>query len=361
MSQEVSRRDYLKTIGALIGGLAIGGAVGWLAKPEGAAKTVTQTITTGGQTLTQTITQTLTAGGFPSTEKYKIILVGGDLGGEFWVPIHRGAEDASKWFNVDFILTGPSSTDAVASHDAMEAAIAEKPDAIVAVLFDETMNQLTNEALSKGIPVVSMLIDDNPPHPSNRLAYIGTSQYDSCFNTAKVLLNKYLSKKYPNGGKGVIFMHRPGAPDLTARAQGFQDALTPAGFTFEVTTAGPEAETANEMAEAYLRSHPDVVVALGCDGISTPAAGRAIDVLGLKDKVLGAGTDVIPRNVELMQKGCLWALMNQQQYIQPIVTALSIWLHLYSDKELAPFSASTGSGVVTPDNLALYTRTSRFH
>ena len=53
----VSRRDYLKVVGGTVGGLVVGGAIGYLAKPsEAVEKTVTQT-----QTETKTVTATAPA------------------------------------------------------------------------------------------------------------------------------------------------------------------------------------------------------------------------------------------------------------------------------------------------------------
>ncbi|MEM2178737.1 MAG: hypothetical protein QW272_07980 [Candidatus Methanomethylicaceae archaeon] len=53
--KKVSRRDYLKYTGAAIGGLVVGGAIGYLAKPtEIVEKTITKTETVGAATVTVT-------------------------------------------------------------------------------------------------------------------------------------------------------------------------------------------------------------------------------------------------------------------------------------------------------------------
>ena len=64
---EEERRDYLKTVGALVAGLAIGGAAGWLSKPaEGVTETVTETVT---KTVTAAITPTPTPTALTGTIK----------------------------------------------------------------------------------------------------------------------------------------------------------------------------------------------------------------------------------------------------------------------------------------------------
>jgi gas vesicle protein len=55
--KSVSRRTVLRTIGGLVGGMAIGAAAGWLAKPETAERTVTTTVGGPGRTVTTTVTQ----------------------------------------------------------------------------------------------------------------------------------------------------------------------------------------------------------------------------------------------------------------------------------------------------------------
>jgi ABC-type glycerol-3-phosphate transport system substrate-binding protein len=55
--KKVSRRDYLKYTGAAIGGLVVGGALGYLAKP---AEVIERTVTAPGVTATTTIERTIT-------------------------------------------------------------------------------------------------------------------------------------------------------------------------------------------------------------------------------------------------------------------------------------------------------------
>jgi multiple sugar transport system substrate-binding protein len=63
--KEVSRRDYLKTTGAAIAGLVVGGAIGYVAKPA-EVTTTTATVTAPASTVTQTVTGTVTATASPT-------------------------------------------------------------------------------------------------------------------------------------------------------------------------------------------------------------------------------------------------------------------------------------------------------
>jgi len=74
--EKQTRRDYLKFVGGLAAGLAIGGVAAWLGKPaevvektvtqtaeKTVEKTVTQTVGAAERTVTQTVTKTITATG----------------------------------------------------------------------------------------------------------------------------------------------------------------------------------------------------------------------------------------------------------------------------------------------------------
>jgi len=94
---EEERRNYLKAVGALVVGLAVGGAAGWLGKPteritERVTETVTKTVTaavTPTPTLTPTPTPTLTPTPTPTPKPAKIRYLG--------YPFYLPEEGAKKW------------------------------------------------------------------------------------------------------------------------------------------------------------------------------------------------------------------------------------------------------------------------
>jgi maltose-binding protein MalE len=70
--KSVSRRTVLGVIGGLGGGLVIGAAAGWLAKPEAAERTVTTTVTQAASTSERTVTHFVTAS---PREKVKVTVI----------------------------------------------------------------------------------------------------------------------------------------------------------------------------------------------------------------------------------------------------------------------------------------------
>lgn len=363
-SEKITRRTSLKYAGGAVVAAALGVAAGYgigtMAAPQ-PVKTVTETTTVGGETKTVSITATPANANPYGAPKYKIDILGYCLGSEFGIPMWNSVPDAAALFGCEIAWLGPSECDPKGMFDVAAIELTRKPDAIMTYEDQAPMQKSTQDWLKAGVPVISYLVDDDATHPSGRLAYIGTTQYDAAKGTANVFIEKYLKPKGITSGKAVLFIHRPGASDLEDRIKGFSDALKAAGITAIAQPAGPEATQGDEMAEAYLRAHTDVVCAAGVDGISTPATGRAIDVLGLKDKVLGFGFDLIPRSLDYMQKGALLALANQQPYVIIPVAVMSLYMHLVSGKEIAPFDANTGRGVITQDNLSQFLAKSKYH
>jgi ABC-type sugar transport system substrate-binding protein len=367
--EKITRRTSLKYAGGAALAAVVGAVAGYAygtsapapAAQPGLVKTVTETQTVGSTQIT-----TMTATNAYGSPKYKIDLLGYCLGVEFCIPMWNSLPDAVSLFpGLQVSWLGPSECDPKGMLDiAATIKDVRKPDATASYLDTPDMQKFCSEWIDAGIPSMSYLVDDNPPHPSKRLAYVGTAQYDAAYGTGTVFVNQYLKPKGITSGKAVIFIHRPGAPDLEDRVKGFTQALIDGGFKAADITkaaAGPEAAQSNDMAAAYLKAHSDVVVAAGVDGNTSPAVGESIDALGLHGKVLGMGFDLIPRSLTQVQKGNLLALANQQPYLIIPVLVMDLYMHLVSGKILMPFDANTGRGVVTADNVGQYTAKSKFY
>ena len=67
-------------------------------------------------------------------------------------------------------------------------------------------------------------------------------------------------------------------------------------------------ETAYQVAKEVLKKYPEVKGILGTSSFDAPGVARAIDELGLKDKVFTAGTGMPAANKEILDKGLVAAL-----------------------------------------------------
>ena len=95
---------------------------------------------------------------------------------------------------VTWEIVGPTEMNLVAEAQAMETAIAKRPDGFMVICWDaKTMTPPINKAMDAGIPVVT--IDADAPD-SKRISYIGTDWY-----TLGVELGQALAKEINFKGK----------------------------------------------------------------------------------------------------------------------------------------------------------------
>src|SRR5207237_7199610 len=87
------------------------------------------------------------------------------------VPCQYGIQDACALLGCDYQWTGSETSDVAQMVNAMNTAVAGKPDAIAVCLVDPRgFDRPVENALAAGIPVFSYNADS---HTNKRLAYIG--------------------------------------------------------------------------------------------------------------------------------------------------------------------------------------------
>jgi ABC-type sugar transport system substrate-binding protein len=344
----VTRREALGIAGGLVIGAAAAGlgVSALLPSTPVATTTVTETAST--------VTQTASAVASPQAT---IVALAAYMDDPFTTPIKASVPDAASMFNIDISIKGVPAGDMSAFADVFSATIAQKPDGIMIEELDPSLFPITQKAISEGIPVVSFVVDDAisllEPHPSGRLSYIGTDMRQLANRVASDALPAINALNPPKGAEAAIFLHRPGAPDEEVRVTGYKDVLEAAGFTCTEHLAGPDTlAQAEPMVSSYLASHPGVVAAFGVDGIATPAVAEAIRALDLKDKVIGAGLDLLPETLTAVSDGIMHTLGNQQPYIALPQAAFTLLAYKLSKGLIIPWSSATGAGLVNKDNIA---------
>jgi len=85
-----------------------------------------------------------------------------------------GMEMVGKELGVRTEYVGPAEYDMNAMVSAFEQAIAKKPNGLVVVGFEPSLNSIVDKAIDQGIPVVT--VDADLPG-SKRLAFVGTGNY----------------------------------------------------------------------------------------------------------------------------------------------------------------------------------------
>lgn len=133
------------------------------------------------------------SGGTAGEKEYKYVVICHASAVPFFVPVKNGALEAGKMMGVDVVYTGPADFDIKAQIEFIKAAIAQGVDGIATTMPNpDAFNDVVQEALSKGIPVVSLNAD---APDSGRLAYIGQGNF-----AAGQSMGREIVKLLPQGG-----------------------------------------------------------------------------------------------------------------------------------------------------------------
>jgi len=251
------------------------------------------------------------ASGPKDTSQQLYIEVSAIGGHEYFYDHKLGMELAGRILGVRTEYVGPAKYDMAAMAAVLEQCIAKKPDGLVVVGFEPTLNAIVDKAADAGIPVVT--VDADLPG-SKRVAFVGTGNFRAGVEGGKKLAQLV-------GGKGkVALMTKPGQSNLEERIQGYREALKayPGIEIVQVADTQSKNEVAAQAAKALLQKYPDLagiacVEAAGGNGaaIAVKEAGKAGQV---KVVSMDRGNDVLNHILE----GVISATVVQQTALMPV-------------------------------------------
>ncbi len=121
------------------------------------------------------------------------VMITDDPKSSFWQEVYKGAQERALEDNVFVELLGDNLSRSYSTIELMDIAIASHPDGIM-VYADESeeMRERINEAVSVGIPVVTLYNDNTL---SNRCSFIGVSGYNIGREYGKLIKQIALKRK----------------------------------------------------------------------------------------------------------------------------------------------------------------------
>ena len=248
-----------------------------------------------------------------------------------------GMEMVGKELGVRTEYVGPAEYDMNAMVSAFEQAIAKKPNGLVVVGFEPSLNAIVDKAVDQGIPVVT--VDADLPG-SKRLAFVGTGNYG-----AGVTGGHKLAQLIGESGK-VAIMTKPGQSNLEQRIAGYQDALAeyPGIEVVQIADTQSDPVVAAQAASALILKYPDLaglacVEAAGGSGSAT-AVREAGKVGEIKIVAMDRGNEVL----EAIEEGVISAAVAQQTALMPYY-AVQILYNLNNSK-VAITSDNKAAGVL---------------
>ena len=278
-------------------------------------------------------------------KNYKMALVAGVKGDEFYITMNCGAQEKAKELGVTLDFQGPDEFDASQQIPVLDAVSAKSPDAILIAPTDTKalFAPITQAAQSSKIVLVDTTLDD----PSMAVSQIASDNLKGGQTAGEELLKLI-------GGKGKVMVVnvKPGISTTDQRGQGFEQAVKgKPGVTYlgqEYSQDDPAKAAA--IVTATLSKHPDLKGIFAANLFSAEGAASGLRQAGKLGDVKIIGFDAGPKQVEDLKDGLVQALIAQK----PAEIGADGVEQAYNALAGKPTTKEIGTGfeVVTKDNLS---------
>lgn len=248
------------------------------------------------------------------TAQFRLALVMKSLANEFFVTMAEGAKthQASHSGEYTLIVNGiRNESDLTQQVALVEQMVAQRVDAIVIAPADSrALVPALARALRDGIVVVN--IDNKLDEATLRQMGIDVPFVGPDNRAGARAVGAALAKRLERGDRVAILEGIPTAFNAQQRRLGFEDAMREAGIeVVAVQSAQWEQDTANTVAAAMLREHPDLKAILASNDNMALGAAAAVRQAGKTGQVQVVGFDNIAAVRQLLQEGRVLATADQ--------------------------------------------------
>jgi ribose transport system substrate-binding protein len=287
--------------------------------------------------------ETASGGGAAKKKTYKMTLIAGVKGDEFYITMNCGAQAKAKELGVDLDFQGPEAFDAALQTPIVNAVTAKKPDAVLIAPTDtKALYAPIKQLADAGTKVV--LVDTTLDQPDMAVSQIASDNLAGGAEAAKTLTELI-------GGKGKVFVVnvKPGISTTDAREKGFVDGVKAAGLDYvgrEYSNNKPEEAAAKT--KAALAKNSDLAGIFATNLFAAEGAASGAKEAGAKVKIVAF--DAGPNQVKALEEGTVQALIAQKpadigaQGIEQAYNALT--------GKPTKEKIGTASTSITQDNLA---------
>lgn len=295
-------------------------------------------------------------GDFPAHPRWRFVFVSHDTLDPLFVATQFGAQDAAALVRCQMQWTGSPRRSAGETLRGLRTAIDKKADGIAVAIVDwKTFEPSVEAAAKAGIPLVAFNVDSGPS--GTRYAYVGEDPHAS-----GATAGREIARIAPRANV-LLFAPERASAWTERRLQGITAGLagaTNAPAAVIVRLSGAVKTQQSQVEKAYERQQ-GVRGLFAVDGAGTLAVGRAIERLGLRAKgVHGGGYDLLPNDLELVSKGALDFVVDQQPYVQGFAPVLQLFLAKISQGTVIPWDTETSVLLRKADVEAFLDTKSRF-
>ena len=238
---------------------------------------------------------------------YKMTLIAGVKGDEFYLTMNCGAQAEAKAKGVSLDFQGPDTFAPAQQTPIVNAVAAKKPDAVLVAPTDtKAMFAPIKQLADNGSKVV--FVDTTLEDPSMAVSQIASDNLKGGQVAAQEL-----SKLIGGQGKVMVVNVKPGISTTDARAQGFAQGAKTAGLDYigQQFDHDDPAKAAS-IVSATLSKNPDLKGIFAANLFSAEGAATALKQAGKLGKVKIVGFDAGPKQVQDLKAGLAQALIAQQ-------------------------------------------------
>lgn len=256
----------------------------------------------------------------------------------FWTYSAAAVKGLEKDLNISIDFLAPANGTAQEQKQMIEAEVARGADGIaISVVDPDNATPFLNDVMKK----VPMVMFDSDAPDSDRLAYVGMSNYATGRMAGKAVM-----KVLPSGGGFSIIVGRMDAQNAIERRQGIIDELNgkpyAAQYPGEMTpndpnimmgkwtlldtrTDGGDQSKAKANAEDTILKYPQMKLMVGMWSYSSPAILSALSDAKLFKKMKMMGFDMEPELLQAVKDGNAYAAFGQDpfQYAVQSITILA--------------------------------------
>jgi ribose transport system substrate-binding protein len=240
-------------------------------------------------------------------EGYKMTLIAGVKGDEFYITMNCGAQEAAKKIGATLEFQGPDQFDAAQQTPIVDAVAAKSPDAILIAPTDTKalFAPITQAAQNSKIVLVDTTLED----PSMAVSQIASDNVGGGVTAGEALLDLI-------GGKGKVMVVnvKPGISTTDQRGQGFEEAVEgkPGVEYLGQEYSQDDPAIAAQIVTSTLSKHPDLKGIFATNLFSAEGAASGLRQAGKLGDVKIVGFDAGPKQVKDLEDGLVQALIAQK-------------------------------------------------
>src|ERR687891_1168754 len=242
-----------------------------------------------------------------------IVVSHGQASDPFWSVVQNGVNQAAEDMGVQVEYQAPDTFDMVQMAQLIDAAVASQPDGLVVSIPDaEALGDSIRNAVSSGIPVVSMNSGSDVREELGVAVHVGQTEYEAGLGGGKRM-------KEAGVTNALCINQEVGNVALDLRCEGFTDGLE---GNVEVVAVSMDPTEIQNAVQAQLSGNPDIDGVLALGPSAAEPTLQALESAGVLGELAFGTFDLSPGVLQAIADGKMSFAIDQQQFLQgylPIV------------------------------------------